>query len=266
MWLCDQKERIVSVRGRDFSFWFWKSPFEFQLDLVSRIPRPYPAKPSQAKPWKIHQKFQHSINREPVFVGANLHCPLELKMENWLGIAGYLLWDYRGDGLAKPLRSAEWGTVSCFTLWLWSSDRCLPEQCTGPCVHVEARLLRLSPLTLCLPLLAWQTLQMGIQHFSGLFVLLCLGVAGALLTLAGEHAFYRLVLPHIRRRQKFKYWLHTSQVNWGISGEIQTPPHIRLRIHLYWRSLWGFLGSQLPTLCMRARELLTHNALGSLWT
>ncbi|XP_023699486.1 glutamate receptor ionotropic, NMDA 3B isoform X1 [Paramormyrops kingsleyae] len=56
-----------------------------------------------------------------------------------------------------------------------------------------------------------ETLQMGIQHFSGLFVLLCLGVAGALLTLAGEHAFYRLVLPHIRRRQKFKYWLHTSQ-------------------------------------------------------
>ncbi|KAM4629586.1 glutamate receptor ionotropic, NMDA 3B [Polymixia lowei] len=56
-----------------------------------------------------------------------------------------------------------------------------------------------------------ETLQMGIGHFSGLFVLLCVGVAGALLTLAGEHAFYRLVLPHIRRRQKFKYWLHTSQ-------------------------------------------------------
>ncbi|KAJ8374768.1 hypothetical protein SKAU_G00053480 [Synaphobranchus kaupii] len=56
-----------------------------------------------------------------------------------------------------------------------------------------------------------ETLQMGIRHFSGLFVLLCVGVAGALLTLIGEHAFYRLVLPHIRRRQKFKYWLHTSQ-------------------------------------------------------
>lgn len=61
-------------------------------------------------------------------------------------------------------------------------------------------------------LVSLQTLQMGIQHFSGLFVLLCVGVTGALLTLAGEHAFYRLVLPHIRRRQKFKYWLHTSQV------------------------------------------------------
>uniref|UniRef100_A0A673J4A8 Glutamate receptor n=1 Tax=Sinocyclocheilus rhinocerous TaxID=307959 RepID=A0A673J4A8_9TELE len=58
-----------------------------------------------------------------------------------------------------------------------------------------------------------ETLQMGIRHFSGLFLLLCVGVTGALLTLAGEHAFYRLVLPHIRRRQKFKYWLHTSQVS-----------------------------------------------------
>ncbi|XP_022620574.1 glutamate receptor ionotropic, NMDA 3B [Seriola dumerili] len=56
-----------------------------------------------------------------------------------------------------------------------------------------------------------ETLQMGISHFSGLFVLLCFGVGGALLTLAGEHGFYRLILPHIRRRQNLKYWLHTSQ-------------------------------------------------------
>ncbi|XP_055796947.1 glutamate receptor ionotropic, NMDA 3B-like [Salvelinus fontinalis] len=56
-----------------------------------------------------------------------------------------------------------------------------------------------------------ETLQMGIRHFSGLFVLLCVGVATSLLTLAGEHAFYHMVLPHIRRRQKYKYWLHTSQ-------------------------------------------------------
>ncbi|KAM9848819.1 glutamate receptor ionotropic, NMDA 3B [Aulostomus maculatus] len=56
-----------------------------------------------------------------------------------------------------------------------------------------------------------ETLQMGIRHFSGLFVLLCVGVGGALLTLAGEHGFYRLILPHIRRRQNLKYWLHTSQ-------------------------------------------------------
>ncbi|XP_031694790.1 glutamate receptor ionotropic, NMDA 3B-like [Anarrhichthys ocellatus] len=52
---------------------------------------------------------------------------------------------------------------------------------------------------------------MGISHFSGLFVLLCVGVGGALLTLACEHGFYQLVLPHIRRRQNLKYWLHTSQ-------------------------------------------------------
>ncbi|XP_075935212.1 glutamate receptor ionotropic, NMDA 3B [Anarhichas minor] len=56
-----------------------------------------------------------------------------------------------------------------------------------------------------------ETLQMGISHFSGLFVLLCVGVGGALLTLACEHGFYQLVLPHIRRRQNLKYWLHTSQ-------------------------------------------------------
>ncbi|KAI7809663.1 glutamate receptor ionotropic, NMDA 3B [Triplophysa rosa] len=56
-----------------------------------------------------------------------------------------------------------------------------------------------------------ETLQMGIQHFSGLFVLLCVGVAGALLTLLGEHAFFRFILPHLRHQQRFKYWLHTSQ-------------------------------------------------------
>ncbi|XP_030630566.1 glutamate receptor ionotropic, NMDA 3B [Chanos chanos] len=56
-----------------------------------------------------------------------------------------------------------------------------------------------------------ETLQMGIQHFSGLFVLLCVGVAGSLLALAGEHAFYRLILPHLRHHQRFRYWLHTSQ-------------------------------------------------------
>lgn len=57
-----------------------------------------------------------------------------------------------------------------------------------------------------------QTLQMGIYHFSGLFVLLCIGLGGALLTSLGEHAFYRLILPRIRRQKRFSYWLHTSQV------------------------------------------------------
>ncbi|KAI1230550.1 Glutamate receptor ionotropic, partial [Lamprotornis superbus] len=55
------------------------------------------------------------------------------------------------------------------------------------------------------------TLQMGIYHFSGLFVLLCIGLSGSLLTSLGEHVFYRLVLPRIRRKKKFNYWLHTSQ-------------------------------------------------------
>uniref|UniRef100_A0A4W3HWJ8 Glutamate receptor n=1 Tax=Callorhinchus milii TaxID=7868 RepID=A0A4W3HWJ8_CALMI len=56
-----------------------------------------------------------------------------------------------------------------------------------------------------------ETLQMGIKHFSGLFVLLCLGMAGSLLSTAGEHLVFRLLLPRIRKRKKFKYWLHTSQ-------------------------------------------------------
>uniref|UniRef100_A0A8C2X3Z6 Glutamate receptor n=1 Tax=Cyclopterus lumpus TaxID=8103 RepID=A0A8C2X3Z6_CYCLU len=64
-----------------------------------------------------------------------------------------------------------------------------------------------------------ETLQMGISHFSGLFMLLCVGVGGALLTLAGEHGFYQLVLPHIRRRQNLKYWLHTSQVRPSTSSQ-----------------------------------------------
>uniref|UniRef100_A0A3Q1HR10 Glutamate receptor n=1 Tax=Anabas testudineus TaxID=64144 RepID=A0A3Q1HR10_ANATE len=58
-----------------------------------------------------------------------------------------------------------------------------------------------------------ETLQMGIQHFSGLFVLLCMGVGGALLTLAGEHTFYHLVIPRLRRTNTMQYWLHTSQVS-----------------------------------------------------
>ncbi|XP_008586244.1 PREDICTED: glutamate receptor ionotropic, NMDA 3B [Galeopterus variegatus] len=56
-----------------------------------------------------------------------------------------------------------------------------------------------------------ETLQMGIYHFSGLFVLLCLGLGSALLSSLGEHVFYHLVLPCIRRGSKLQYWLHTSQ-------------------------------------------------------
>lgn len=96
-------------------------------------------------------------------------------------------------------------------------------------------------LMFCLLLfLLLQTLQMGIRHFSGLFMLLCIGVGGALLTLAGEHGFYQLVLPHIRRRQNLKYWLHTSQVR-------PTMP-----VHIF-------------TSCRMSRWSLDHSDLRSEW-
>ncbi|XP_044514528.1 glutamate receptor ionotropic, NMDA 3B [Gracilinanus agilis] len=65
---------------------------------------------------------------------------------------------------------------------------------------------------------------MGIYHFSGLFVLLCLGLGCSLLTSLGEHIFYRLVLPRIRKHAKLQYWLHTSQkihraLNTGLDQE-----------------------------------------------
>lgn len=74
------------------------------------------------------------------------------------------------------------------------------------------------------PSLSSQTLQMGIYHFSGLFVLLCIGLSGSLLTSLGEHVFYRLVLPRIKRKKKFNYWLHTSQVGRGGARPQHLPP------------------------------------------
>ncbi|KAM8960986.1 glutamate receptor ionotropic, NMDA 3B [Pelodytes ibericus] len=56
-----------------------------------------------------------------------------------------------------------------------------------------------------------ETLQMGIYHFSGLFVLLCIGFCGSLLTSLGERVVFYLIIPRIRRKRRFKYWLHTSQ-------------------------------------------------------
>ncbi|XP_078533751.1 glutamate receptor ionotropic, NMDA 3A [Lissotriton helveticus] len=56
-----------------------------------------------------------------------------------------------------------------------------------------------------------ETLQMGIKHFSGLFVMLCIGFGASILTTIGEHIVYRLVLPRIKKKSKLKYWLHTSQ-------------------------------------------------------
>ncbi|XP_036289051.1 glutamate receptor ionotropic, NMDA 3A [Pipistrellus kuhlii] len=56
-----------------------------------------------------------------------------------------------------------------------------------------------------------ETLQMGIQHFSGLFVLLCAGLGLSILTAIGEHIVYRLLLPRIKNKSRLQYWLHTSQ-------------------------------------------------------
>ncbi|GAB5579973.1 glutamate receptor ionotropic [Prionailurus iriomotensis] len=55
------------------------------------------------------------------------------------------------------------------------------------------------------------TLQMGIKHFSGLFVLLCVGFGLSILTTIGEHIVYRLLLPRIKNKSRLQYWLHTSQ-------------------------------------------------------
>ena len=53
----------------------------------------------------------------------------------------------------------------------------------------------------------------GHQHFSGLFVLLCIGFGLSILTTIGEHIVYRLLLPRIKNKSKLQYWLHTSQVS-----------------------------------------------------
>lgn len=58
-----------------------------------------------------------------------------------------------------------------------------------------------------------QTLQMGIKHFSGLFVLLCIGFGLSILTTIGEHIVYWLLLPRIKNKSRLQYWLHTSQVS-----------------------------------------------------
>eukprot|EP00063_Salmo_salar_P019674 XP_013994509.1 PREDICTED: glutamate receptor ionotropic, NMDA 3A-like [Salmo salar] len=60
-----------------------------------------------------------------------------------------------------------------------------------------------------------ETLQMGIKHFSGLFLMLCVGLVLSLLTTLAEHIIYRFVIPRVKD-PKFKYWLHTSQVMPGI--------------------------------------------------
>lgn len=114
-----------------------------------------------------------------------------------------------------------------------------------------------------------QTLQMGIQHFSGLFVLLCMGVGGALLTLAGEHTFYHLVIPRLRRTHTLQYWLHTSQVSERICilsdvckwdhAHTHTEERCRIRyrnLHIIHRRMWTPTGmSTAPHIITAAAEL-----------
>ncbi|XP_045072020.1 glutamate receptor ionotropic, NMDA 3A-like [Coregonus clupeaformis] len=57
---------------------------------------------------------------------------------------------------------------------------------------------------------ATETLQMGIKHFSGLFLMLCVGLGLSLLTTLAEHIIYHFIIPRVKD-PKFKYWLHTSQ-------------------------------------------------------
>ncbi|KAM4710218.1 glutamate receptor ionotropic, NMDA 3B [Discoglossus pictus] len=82
-----------------------------------------------------------------------------------------------------------------------------------------------------------ETLQMGIYHFSGLFVLLCIGFGGSLLTSLGERIVYHLVLPRMRRKHRFKYWLHTSQkihrvLNMTVDDQPVPPPKPDKRCNL----------------------------------
>ncbi|KAL0963196.1 hypothetical protein UPYG_G00351010 [Umbra pygmaea] len=55
-----------------------------------------------------------------------------------------------------------------------------------------------------------ETLQMGIKHFSGLFLMLCVGLVLSILTTLAEHIIHRFIIPRVKD-PKFKYWLHTSQ-------------------------------------------------------
>ncbi|XP_069073947.1 glutamate receptor ionotropic, NMDA 3B [Pleurodeles waltl] len=72
-----------------------------------------------------------------------------------------------------------------------------------------------------------ETLQMGIYHFSGLFVLLCIGFGGALLTSLGEHTFFHLILPRMKKKKRFKYWLHTSQkIHWALNDCLEDLPKV----------------------------------------
>ncbi|XP_013912108.1 PREDICTED: glutamate receptor ionotropic, NMDA 3A [Thamnophis sirtalis] len=71
-----------------------------------------------------------------------------------------------------------------------------------------------------------ETLQMGIKHFSGLFVMLCVGFGLSILTTIGEHIIYRLMIPRIKKKSKMTYWLHTSQrLHWALNNSFMEDKH-----------------------------------------
>ncbi|XP_061589172.1 glutamate receptor ionotropic, NMDA 3A [Cololabis saira] len=90
-----------------------------------------------------------------------------------------------------------------------------------------------------------ETLQMGIKHFSGLFVMLCVGVALSLLTTLAEHILHKLVIPRVTEPRS-KYWLHTSQ-----------------RLHRALNS--GFTDDKLPTVAKPEKRCNEGNNQSSSW-
>ncbi|CAL9683643.1 unnamed protein product [Knipowitschia caucasica] len=89
-----------------------------------------------------------------------------------------------------------------------------------------------------------ETLQMGIKHFSGLFVMLCVGVALSLITTLAEHIVFKLVIPRVKE-PRYKYWLHTSQ-----------------RLH---RALNSFTEDKLPTVAKPEKRCNEGNNQSACW-
>uniref|UniRef100_A0A3P8V5Q2 Glutamate receptor n=1 Tax=Cynoglossus semilaevis TaxID=244447 RepID=A0A3P8V5Q2_CYNSE len=114
-----------------------------------------------------------------------------------------------------------------------------------------------------------ETLQMGIQHFSGLFVLLCMGVGGALLTLAGEHTFYHLVLPRLQLGNLGAFGSPSQislHVNGGpvsalaSSGLVLTPLGNRAAQTSLWEGELQELQGKIETFRNQLREALARRA------
>lgn len=110
----------------------------------------------------------------------------------------------------------------------------------GPLELLKSSTSCLPPITSCF--LFSQTLQMGIKHFSGLFVMLCVGVALSLLTTAAEHLVHRAVLPRVNE-PRFKYWLHTSQVTAASAEQRRAPRTCWMLTRLFFQRLHRALNS-----------------------